>query len=157
MNVDLVVVGKTDEAYLQEGIDRYAGRIGRYVNFRIVTVPELRNAKSLDARQKKEKEGTALRRQLEGYDRIVLLDEKGDTFTSAGFAAWLERRMAAGFRRLAFVIGGPYGFSEEIYRLAAERVSLSPMTFSHQLIRLVFTEQLYRAFTILNHEPYHHP
>ena len=157
MNIDLVVVGRTAETYLQEGIDLYARRIGRYVNFRVVVVPELRNAQRLDARQRKEKEGEALRQRLEGYDQVVLLDERGKTFASVDFAAWLEHKTVLGLKRMAFVIGGAYGFSDEIYRLATERISLSELTLSHQLVRLVFVEQLYRAFTILNHEPYHHP
>ncbi len=139
MNITLIQVGKTDDAYLREGVGVYLKRINHYTKFDIVTVPDLKN---ID--------------KTVGDSYLVLLDEAGRQPDSVAFAAWLQKRMNSGVKRLCFVIGGPYGFSQELYARANDTVSLSPMTFSHQLVRLVFAEQLYRAFTILNNEPYHH-
>lgn len=140
MNVDLIVVGKTDSAEVAALVEMYARRIARRVRFAVVVVPD---DKRLGA-------------QFGSSDYVVLLDDKGAEYTSLEFAAWVERRLACGGRRLCFVIGGPYGFPKAVYARANELMSLSRMTFSHQIIRAIFAEQLYRAFSILNGEPYHH-
>lgn len=157
MNIDLVVVGKTTDSHIREGIDLYAGRIRKYLPFKVVVIPEHKNSKNNLPALKKEKEGEALCKLLSGYDYIVLLDEKGREFTSVDFAEWLRQKTITRTKRMAFVIGGAYGFSDNVYALASEKLSLSKMTFSHQIIRMIFAEQLYRGFTLLNNEPYHHP
>lgn len=156
MTVDLVVIGKTDLDAVNALVELYMKRINRYVKFSIITIPDLRNARSITEQEQKRREGDMLMKQFAAGDFVVLLDDKGSQSTSLQFAAWLQRRMASGVKRLVFVIGGPYGFSQEVYQRANERVSLSRMTFSHQIVRAIFSEQLYRAFTILNNEPYHH-
>lgn len=156
MNITLIQVGPTDTEFIREGVERYFRRVNRYVKFDLVTLPEPRNAGRWSAGQLKIEEGKTILSRLTSADTVVLLDEAGRSGSSADFAVWLQGKMNAGTRRLCFVIGGAYGFSTEVYARAAERVSLSPMTFSHQLVRLIFVEQLYRAFTILHHEPYHH-
>ncbi len=155
MNVKLIVVAKTDAAYLQEGIAQYEKRLRHYTGYEMVVIPALKDTKSLDITEIKHREGQLLLRQMERCDRVVLLDEHGKRFSSVGFADHLQRQMNAGVRSLAFVVGGAYGFSDEVYAAAHERMSLSDMTFNHQMVRLFFVEQLYRAFTILRHEPYH--
>ena len=150
MKIVLLVVGKTVESYFIQGIEEYSKRLAHYVPFEIAVIPELRNTKSLSTDQQKEREADFI------GDYIVLLDEHGKEFTSTQFASYLEKKMSNVAKRLIFVIGGPYGFSQRIYNAAQEKISLSKMTFSHQMIRLIFTEQLYRAMTILNNEPYHH-
>lgn len=156
MKISLLVVGKTVEPYFVQGIEEYSKRLAHYVPFEMIVIPELRNTKSLSTDQQKEREADLILKALQPGDYIVLLDEHGKEFTSMQFAAYLEKKMANVARRLVFVVGGPYGFSDRIYQTAHEKISLSKMTYSHQMIRLIFTEQLYRAMTILNNEPYHH-
>ncbi len=156
MNIDLVVTGKTNISYIAEGTEVYAGRLRNYTNFSVVTLPDIKNAKSLTAGLLKEKEGEQLVKVLDRYDYVVFLDDKGKEHTSSGFAEWLNKKACTGIRKMCFVVGGAYGFSQDAYKRADEKMSISKMTFSHQMIRLLFTEQLYRAFTILNGEPYHH-
>lgn len=155
MNIKLIVVGKTDEKYLQQGIDIYLNRLKHYVNFEMVVIQALKDQKGASANEIKEREAALLLRQLEKCDRIVLLDEHGTQHTSVEFSQYIQKQMNAGIRNLAFVIGGAFGFASSVYAKANDKVSLSKMTFNHQMVRLFFTEQLYRAFTILHHEPYH--
>lgn len=156
MKTVLLVVGKTTDQHIIKLIDEYTSRINHYMPFSIEVIPELKNAKSLTTDQQKEREAELLQKALQPGDHIVLLDEHGKERRSIEFAQWMQKRMAAGPRRLVFVVGGPYGFAPAIHKMAAEEISLSLMTFSHQMIRLLFTEQIYRAMTILHGEPYHH-
>lgn len=156
MKIVLLVVGKTTESYFVQGIDEYSKRLAHYVPFELTVIPELRNTKSLSTDQQKEREADLILKALQPGDYVVLLDEHGREFTSLQFASYLEKKMANIAKRLVFVVGGPYGFSNRVYQAAQEKISLSKMTYSHQMIRLIFTEQLYRAMTILNNEPYHH-
>ena len=155
MKTVLILVGKTTDKHFAAGIDDYASRISHYMPFEIVVMPELRNNKSLGEHQQKAAEGELILRQIQPSDTVVLLDEHGKERRSVEYARWLEQR-SMNARRLVFVIGGPYGFSPEVYQRADEKLSLSLMTFSHQMVRLIFTEQLYRACTIIKGEPYHH-
>ncbi len=155
MKTILLLVGKTQDKHFVAGINDYAERIGHYMPFEIKVIPELRNTKSLSEQQQKTQEGELLLKQLQPSDTVVLLDEHGTEHRSVEFAAWLQKKQNTA-RRLVFIIGGPYGFSETVYKRANEMVSLSRMTFSHQMVRLVFTEQIYRACTIIKGEPYHH-
>ncbi len=155
MKTLLLLVGKTQDKHFVAGINDYAERIGHYMPFEIRVVPELRNTKSLTEQQQKTQEGELLLKQLQPSDTVVLLDEHGTEHRSVEFAAWLQKKQNTA-RRLVFIIGGPYGFSEAVYKRANEMVSLSRMTFSHQMVRLVFIEQVYRACTIIKGEPYHH-
>jgi len=155
MKTNLLVVGKTQDKHFLAGISDYAQRIGHYMPFSITTIPELRQTKSLSEEQQKQAEGELILKQLQPQDTVVLLDEHGIEMRSVELARWLSQRQQTA-RRLVFVIGGPYGFSPEVYARANERLSLSKLTFSHQMIRLIFTEQLYRACTIIRGEPYHH-
>ena len=155
MNIKLIVVAKTDEQYLRDGIDVYVKRLRYYVNFEMVVIPALKDLRNASADEVKEREAAVLLRHLEKADAVVLLDEHGVEYTSVGFSKYLQKQMNAGIRTLAFVVGGAFGFSSKVYERANGKLSLSQMTFSHQMIRLLFVEQLYRAFTILNHEPYH--
>lgn len=155
MNIKLIVVAKTDEKYLQEGIDVYVKRLRHYVNFELVVIPALKDQKNASAEEVKEREAVAILKQLEKVDAVVLLDEHGTEHTSVGFSKYLQKHMNSGLRTLAFVVGGAFGFSAKVYARANDKLAVSQMTFSHQMIRLFFVEQLYRAFTILNHEPYH--
>ena len=156
MKIMLIQVGKTNEKYLEEGIGNYVNRLKHYSDFSIVTLPELKNAKSLSIEQQKEKDTETILKNLEPNDEIILLDEKGKEFTSTEFARYIEKKQASTRKRVVFVIGGPFGFSQKIYDIANGKVSISKMTFSHQMIRLLFVEQLYRAFTIIKGEHYHH-
>lgn len=156
MTIDLVVIGKTDFDAVMSLMEMYMKRINRYVKFSVITIPDLRNTKNISETTQKKQEGEMLLKQFAAGDYVVLLDDKGLEYTSVRFAGWLQKRMASGVKRLVFVIGGPYGFSDEVYARADEKLSLSRMTFSHQIVRTLFAEQLYRAFTILNNEPYHH-
>ena len=156
MQIELVVVGKTSEKYMETGIEEYLRRLKHYTKFTITVIPDVKNAKSLSTQQIKEREGESVLARAEGADRIVLLDEVGKQLPSEGFAEWMQGNLNRGVRRLVFVVGGAYGFSQAVYARADEKLSLSAMTFSHQMVRLVFAEQLYRAFTILAGEPYHH-
>ena len=155
MNIKLIVVGKTDEKYLQQGIDVYVSRLKHYVNFEMVVIPALKDQKGASPDEVKDREAALLLRQLEKCDRVVLLDEHGEQHTSVDFAQYIQKQMNAGVRNLAFVVGGAFGFAPSVYAAASGKVSLSKMTFNHQMVRLFFVEQLYRAFTILRHEPYH--
>ena len=156
MKIVLLVIGKTDASYLQEAVAVYEKRLTHYISFETEVVSDIKNVKNLTEEQQKEQEGEKIKKMLHTGDYVVLLDERGSEFTSVRFADYLEKKSHTIPKRLVFVIGGPYGFSEAVYSLAAERISLSKMTFSHQMVRLFFVEQLYRAMTILNNEPYHH-
>lgn len=156
MRTILLAVGRTAGKHYIAAIDDYTQRLKHYLAFDVEVIPELKNAKSLSQAQQKEKEGELIRKALKPGDFIVLLDEGGKEYRSADFADWMEKKLANVTKRLVFIIGGPYGFSPGIYDAAHEKLSLSQMTFSHQMVRLVFVEQLYRAMTILNGEPYHH-
>ena len=156
MKIKLVLVGRTVEKYLSQGIDLYLGRIRHYASFELVELPDLKQTASLSESQVKQREGEMILKCLKTSDRVVLLDEKGKMFTSLEWARDLESKSAHLQGDLVFVIGGPYGFSEAVYGRSDEKISLSKMTFSHQMVRLVFLEQLYRAFTIIKGEPYHH-
>jgi len=156
MKICLLVVGKTDESYLQKGLDIFQKRIPHYISFEMKIIPDLKNSKNLSEGQQKEKEGELIFQQVIAADELILLDENGSEYSSVEFARFLEKKMISGIKRLVFVIGGPYGFSSEVYSRANGKVSLSKLTFSHQMVRLIFSEQLYRALTILKGEPYHH-
>ena len=156
MKIVLLAIGKTDDDYLITGIKKYVGRLGHYASFEMKEIPDIRNRKTLSEDQQKKAESFLLLQQLPPGDQVVLLDEGGKSYTSVGFSEQLEKWMASGAKRIVFIIGGPYGFAQEVYDKANAKLSLSPMTFSHQMVRLVFVEQLYRAFTILKGEPYHH-
>jgi len=156
MKICLLVIGKTDEAYLQKGIEIFLKRIPHYLSFEMKIIPDLKNSKNLSEIQQKEKEGELIFQQLIASDELFLLDEQGMEVSSVEFARFLEKKMISGIKRTVFVIGGPYGFSGNVYARAIGKVSLSKMTFSHQMVRLIFLEQLYRAMTILKGEPYHH-
>ncbi len=156
MNIEFIVVGKTDMREVEALVDMYAKRINRYVRFATTTIADVRNTKKLSVVEQKRIEGEAIMKQLTDTDYVMLLDERGMELRSIEFADLMQRRMASGTKRLVFIIGGPYGFSDALYQRADANLSLSKMTFSHQIVRAIFTEQLYRAFTIINHEPYHH-
>lgn len=156
MKISLLVIGKTDEAYLQKGLEIFLKRIPHYVPFEMKVIPDIKNAKNLSEEQQKDKEGELILQQILPSDELYLLDENGLEASSVDFARFLEKKMLSGIKRLVFVIGGPYGFSGNVYSRAIGKISLSKMTFSHQIVRLIFAEQLYRAFTILKGEPYHH-
>lgn len=155
MNIKLIVVSKTDVPYLQAGIDEYISRLKHYCDFELVVIPALKNGGRLSPEEVKNKEGELILRQLEKVDCVVLLDEHGKEYTSVGFSEFLQKQMNGGVRTLTFVIGGAFGFSSEVYDAAHAKLSLSQMTFNHQMVRLFFLEQLYRAHTILRHEKYH--
>ena len=156
VNIELIVIGKTDSKEIESLLAMYARRINFYCRFAVTVLPDVKNTKNLSAKQQRTTEGASLLRQFGDGDYVVLLDERGDEYRSIDFAYWLQKRMASGIRRLVMVIGGPYGFSDEVYARADTKLSLSKMTFSHQIVRAIFAEQIYRAFTILNNEPYHH-
>lgn len=155
MKIELIQVGKTVNKHFIACINDYTERISHYMPFTITTIPELKNTKSLTENQQKEKEGESILKFLQPSDSVVLLDEHGKMFRSIEFASWIERKQQTA-RRLVFVIGGPYGFSKDVYARADEKISLSAMTFSHQMVRMIFCEQIYRACTIIKGEPYHH-
>lgn len=156
MIVELIVIGKTDSKEVASLVEMYAKRVNFYCKFAVTILPDLRNTKHLTERQQCTAEGELILRQVNEGDFVTLLDERGSEFRSVEFAAWMQKRMGSGLKRLVFVIGGPYGFSEAVYQRADAKLSLSRMTFSHQIVRAIFAEQIYRAFTILNNEPYHH-
>ena len=156
MKICLLVIGKTDEDYLQKGLGIFMKRIPHYILFEMKIIPDLKNSKSLSEELQKEKEGELILQQILSSDELFLLDEQGLEVSSVDFARFLEKKMGSGIKRLVFVIGGPYGFSGNVYARSNGKISLSKMTFSHQMVRLIFAEQLYRAFTILKGEPYHH-
>lgn len=156
MKTVLILTGKTANKDFAAAIDDYVGRITHYIPFDVIVIPDLKNNKNMTFEQQKSKEGELIIREIQPGDTVVLLDEKGKEMTSKEFSAWFGKRTNTVAKRLVFVIGGPYGFSKEVYALAGEKLSLSKMTFSHQMVRLIFVEQLYRALDILNGGPYHH-
>lgn len=156
MKITLLVVGKTEDKYLIEGIDKYLNRLKHYIGFNLLVIPEIKNTKNLSEAQQKSKEAELIHKQLSNLDTVILMDEKGKKFTSVAFSNYLNKQMIGSVQHLVFVIGGPYGFDDSIYKRANGSMSLSDMTFSHQMVRLFFVEQLYRAFSILKGEPYHH-
>jgi 23S rRNA (pseudouridine1915-N3)-methyltransferase len=156
MNIRLLAIGKTDNKNLQILMDEYSKRLGFYVKFDMEVIPDLKNVKNLTEKLQKEKEGELILSKITATDQLILLDENGASFSSVGFSDYLQKKMNAGVKTLVFVIGGPYGFSDEVYAKAQGKISLSAMTFSHQMVRLFVIEQLYRGFTILKNEPYHH-
>jgi 23S rRNA (pseudouridine1915-N3)-methyltransferase len=156
MTIKLIAIGKTDNKQLQLLIDEYVKRLSFYIKFSIEIIPDIKNAKNLSEDQQKIKEGELILSKLNTTDALILLDENGKQFDSVAFSEYLQKQMNSGIKQLVFVIGGPYGFSDDVYNKSNGKISLSKMTFSHQMIRLFFTEQLYRGFTILKNEPYHH-
>jgi len=156
MKITLLCVGKTDEEYLQKGIAKYASRLKHYVPFEMVVIPDLKQAKNLTEKQQREKEGQAILKHVRPADMLVLLDEGGKALRSVEFAAFFEKQMLNSVSHIVFVVGGPYGFDEAVYHRSNSLISLSKMTFSHQMVRLFFVEQVYRAFSIIRGEPYHH-
>lgn len=156
MNIELIVVGKTDSREVETLVEMYAKRINHYCKFSMTTIADVRNTKNMAPSRQKQLEGEAILRLLGDGDFVTLMDERGTQYTSMEYAQWLQKRMLSGVKRLVLVIGGPYGFAEEVYERANSKISLSKMTFSHQIVRAIFAEQLYRAFTILHNEPYHH-
>lgn len=156
MNIDILAIGKTDSAQVEALVADYLKRLNFYTKVTLVILPDPKNRRTLSAEAQKRREGESILKQLTDADWLVLLDEKGREMRSMEFADWMQKRMNAGVKRLCFVIGGPYGFSKAVYARANELLSLSRMTFSHQIVRALFAEQLYRAFTIINNEPYHH-
>jgi len=156
MKITLLVVGKTEDKYLIDGIEKYTNRLKHYIGFNMMVIPELKNTKNLTEAQQKSKESELILKQVSNADSVILLDENGKNYTSVLFANYLNKQMIGSVQHLVFIIGGPYGFDEQIYKRASGSISLSAMTFSHQMVRLFFAEQLYRAFTILKGEPYHH-
>ena len=156
MKITLVAVGKTEDKYLIEGIDKYLNRLKHYINFNVLIIPDIKNTKNLTEAQQKSKEAELIAKQINPTDVIILLDEKGKKHSSVSFANYLNKQMIGSVQHLIFIIGGPYGFDETLYKRANTSISLSDMTFSHQMVRLFFVEQLYRAFSILKNEPYHH-
>jgi 23S rRNA (pseudouridine1915-N3)-methyltransferase len=156
MTIALITVGKTDNKELNTLITVYKNRLSHYVKFDFEVIPDLKKAKNLSETEQKQKEGALILKKIQPSDTLILLDENGKTFDSVGFSGYLQKHMNSGLKRMVFVIGGPYGFSSEVYKKANGKIALSKMTFSHQMVRLFFIEQLYRGFTILKNEPYHH-
>ncbi|UMB61544.1 23S rRNA (pseudouridine(1915)-N(3))-methyltransferase RlmH [Lutibacter sp. A80] len=156
MKIKLLAIGKTDDKNLQTLIETYQNRLKHYINFEIDIIPDLKKVKNLTETQQKNKEGELILKKLTATDTLILLDEKGKEFRSIEFSKFLQKKMNSGIKQLVLVIGGPYGFSEAVYKKSQGKISLSKMTFSHQMIRLFIVEQIYRAFTILKNEPYHH-
>ena len=156
MKIKLLAIGKTDDKHLLQLIDVYQKRLQHYIKFEMEILPDIKNVKNLSEAQQKEKEGELVLKKLQNTDELILLDDKGKQFTSIEFSQYLQKKMNSGIKQLVLLIGGPYGFSEPIYKKASGKISLSKMTFSHQMIRLFIVEQVYRGFTILKNEPYHH-
>ncbi len=156
MKLKIILVGKTEEDYLKHGIDKYQKRLKNYLPLEIIEIPALKNTKKLSIEQQKVKEGELILQKVEKSDLMVLLDEKGKEFSSMAFSNYFQNKMNSGIKSLCLVIGGPYGFSQDIYSRAQQKIALSQMTFSHQMIRLLLIEQCYRAMSILRNEPYHH-
>jgi 23S rRNA (pseudouridine1915-N3)-methyltransferase len=156
MKITFLVIGKTEDSYLKEGIDKYIKRLKHYIKFEMIELPELKNTKHLTEDQQKAKEAEIISKQLSSTDYIILLDEKGQEYTSVQFSGLVSKKMLSSVQNLVFIVGGPYGFDNSLHMQATEKLSLSKMTFSHQMVRLFFVEQLYRAFSILKGEPYHH-
>jgi len=156
MKILLLVIGKTHENYIFDGINQYRNRLKHYINFDYEEVPDIKNRKTLSKDQQKKNEANLILLRLKIGDHVVLLDEKGESFRSTDFSSYLQKKMNSGIKRLVFIIGGPYGFDKSIYDKYQFKLSLSKMTFSHQMVRLFFIEQIYRAMTIIKNEPYHH-
>ena len=156
VKIIVLAIGKTDEPWIQDGIDKFSKRLKHYIPFEFQIISDLKKAKNLSENQQKKQEGLLILKQIQPSDTLILLDEKGKEFNSVGFSEFLQHKMNTGIKRLVFVIGGPYGFSTEVYAKATSNIALSQMTFSHQMIRPFFAEQVYRAFSILKNEPYHH-
>ncbi|MCL6273034.1 23S rRNA (pseudouridine(1915)-N(3))-methyltransferase RlmH [Muricauda sp. 2012CJ35-5] len=156
MQITVLAIGKTDNKELALLIQEYEQRLKHYVKFNFELIPDIKNSKNLSENQQKEREGELILNQLQVSDSVVLLDNKGKQFSSVDFSNYLQKKMNSGTKRLVMIIGGPYGFSEAVYRRCTEKLSLSKMTFSHQMVRLFLVEQVYRGFTILRNEPYHH-
>ncbi|MFA6084966.1 23S rRNA (pseudouridine(1915)-N(3))-methyltransferase RlmH [Mucilaginibacter sp.] len=156
MKITFVTVGKTEDAYLKDGIEKYVKRLKHYTRLEMAEIPELKNTKALTEDQQKVKEAELILKKITPLDHVILLDENGTEFTSVQFANYINKRSVTSSANLVFVVGGPYGFDESVYQRANDKISLSRMTFSHQMVRLFFTEQLYRAFSIIKGEPYHH-
>ena len=156
MDIQLLTVGKTNQGYIQVGIDEYCKRLKRYIAFSIISLPDIKSSKCLSEALQQEKEGEIILNYLSPSDMAILLDEHGKEYTSVEFAKFLQKTFASGRKRAVFIVGGPYGFSEAVYRRADTKCSLSKMTFTHEMVRLFFTEQVYRAMTIIKGEPYHH-
>lgn len=156
MNIKILMIGKTDNPNMKTIVDDYSKRLSMYINFSFETISDIKNAKNLSEIQQKEKEGELILAKLKATDHLILLDENGESFSSVGFSDYLQKKMNSGIKTLVLIIGGPYGFSEAVYKKANGKIALSKMTFSHQMVRMLVVEQLYRAFTILNNEPYHH-
>ncbi len=156
MKLKIILVGKTEEDYLKHGIDKYQKRLKNYLPLDIIEIPALKNTKKLSIEQQKVKEGELILQKVEKSDLMVLLDEKGKEFSSIAFSNYFQNKMNSGIKSLCLVIGGPYGFSQDVYSRAQQKIALSQMTFSHQMIRLLLIEQCYRAMSILRNEPYHH-
>ncbi len=156
MKVVLVLIGKTDEKYIDTGIKKYLDRLKHYIPFEMRIIPDIKNTKKLSVEQQKITEGQLIIQQFQPGDEIILLDEGGKEYSSREFSGFMEQKLLRGLKRLVFVVGGPYGFSNEVYQKSNGKLSLSRMTFSHQMVRLIFAEQLYRAMTILKNQPYHH-
>ncbi|MDB4920031.1 23S rRNA (pseudouridine(1915)-N(3))-methyltransferase RlmH [Mucilaginibacter sp.] len=156
MKITFLTVGKTEDAYLKEGIEKYVKRLKHYTKLVIIEIDELKNTKALTQEQQKAKEAELILRKITPTDHVILLDEKGIELTSQQFAAYIDRKAIGSVANLVFIVGGPYGFDASVYARANDKLSLSAMTFSHQMVRLFFTEQLYRAYTIIKGEPYHH-
>jgi len=156
MTIKLIAIGKTDSKQLQELITNYIDRLQHYIRFELCIIPDLKNVKNLSEEQQKKKEGELILKELKPTDHVIILDENGKEYTSVGFSEFLQKKMNSGCKQLVLIIGGPYGFSEDIRKKAISKISFSKMTFSHQMIRLFVVEQLYRGFSILKNEPYHH-
>ena len=156
MKITFLTVGKTEDAYLKEGIEKYVKRLKHYTKLELIDLPELKNTKALTPEQQKSKEAEMILKKIVTTDHVILLDENGMELTSKQFAGYLNKKAVSSGVNLVFVVGGPYGFDEQVYQRGNDKLSLSRMTFSHQMVRLFFTEQLYRAFTIIKGEPYHH-
>jgi len=156
MKITFLTVGKTEDAYLKDGIEKYIKRLKHYTKLSIIDLDELKNTKALTQEQQKSKEAELILKKITPQDYVILLDEKGMELTSEKFAAYIDKKAIASVSNMVFVVGGPYGFDSTVYARANDKLSLSAMTFSHQMVRLFFIEQLYRAFTIIKGEPYHH-
>ena len=156
MKITFLTVGKTEDAYLKEGIEKYVKRLKHYTRLEMIDLPELKNTKALTPEQQKVKEAEMILKKIGVTDHVILLDENGIELTSKQFAGYINKKAVSSGVNLVFIVGGPYGFDEQVYQRANDKLSLSLMTFSHQMVRLFFTEQLYRAFTIIKGEPYHH-
>ena len=156
MNIKLLVIGKTDNKQLQQLINDYQKRLGHYIKFSLEIIPDIKNVKNLSEVQQKQKEGELILKSIKTTDILILLDENGKQLDSIQFSQYLQKHMNSGIKQLVFVIGGPFGFSDAVYKKSQGKLALSKMTFSHQMVRIFFIEQLYRGFTILRNEPYHH-